>query len=125
METLTWFDGPDYPFGERISYYSTTHTSDAAYIIGGFKTKNVVAEFINGQWRRLKDLNKGRDSHGSINIGTKTIIIGGEAISGLYAETEVWEFETGDNNIIGATLQNNNYAYGIGLYAVNFDFCRK
>ena len=67
----------------RISYYSTTHTSDAAYIIGGFKTKNVVAEFINGQWRRLKDLNKGRDSHGSINIGTKTIIIGGEAISGL------------------------------------------
>ena len=41
------------------------------------------------------------------------------------AETEVWEFETGTNNIIGATLENNYYAYGIGLYAVNFDFCRK
>jgi len=43
----------------------------------------VVAEFKNGRWARLKDLNKGRDSHGSINIGTKTMVIGGEAISGL------------------------------------------
>ena len=67
----------------RISYYSTTHTADAAHIIGGSKTKNVVAEFKNGRWARLKDLNKGRDSHGSINIGTKTMVIGGEAISGL------------------------------------------
>ena len=47
-------------------------------------------------------------------------------ISKLFsAETEVWEFETGDNNIIGATLENNSYAYGIGLYTINFDFCRK
>ena len=66
----------------KISYYSTTHTADAAQIIGGIKTKNVVAELKNGRWARLKDLNKGRDSHGSINLGTKTMIIGGEAISG-------------------------------------------
>ena len=67
----------------KIFYYSTTHTSDAVHIIGGSKTKNVVAEFKSGNWARLKDLNKGRDSHGSINIGTKTMVIGGEAISGI------------------------------------------
>ena len=60
-----------------IAYYSTTHTSDAVYIIGGGSTQNVIAEFKNDQWRRLDDLNKGRYAHGSISIGRQTMIIGG------------------------------------------------
>ena len=61
----------------RIAYYSTTHTSDTVYIIGGVVTENLVAEFYNNQWRRLGGLNKGRYRHGSISIGSETMIIGG------------------------------------------------
>ena len=60
-----------------IAYYSTTQTADAAYIIGGGNTKNVIAEFKNDQWTQLDDLNTGRYYHGSITIGTQTMIIGG------------------------------------------------
>ena len=60
-----------------ISAYSTTQTSDAVYIIGGYYTNNIVAEFKNDQWRRLADLNQGRRGHGSITIGGETMIIGG------------------------------------------------
>ena len=61
----------------RIAYYSTTHTTDAVYIIGGVDSENVIAEFKNDQWRQLDDLNTGRYRHGSISIGTETMIIGG------------------------------------------------
>ena len=60
-----------------ISYYSATQTSDAVYIIGGYFTSNIVAEFKNDQWRRLANLNQGRYAHGSITIGGQTMIIGG------------------------------------------------
>ena len=65
-----------------IAYYSTANSPDAAYILGGFYIQTLVAEFRDDKWTQLDDLNKGRDSHGSINLGTKTMIIGGEAISG-------------------------------------------
>ena len=61
----------------EISYYSTTQTVDAVYIIGGWYTSHIVAEFKNDQWRRLADLNQGRRNHGSITIGGETMIIGG------------------------------------------------
>ena len=61
----------------EISYYSTTQTVDAVYIIGGWYTEDIVAEFKNDQWRRLANLNQGRAAHGSITIGGETMIIGG------------------------------------------------
>ena len=36
-------------------------------------------------------------------------------------ETEVWELENGDNKVLTTTLKD--YCYGIGLYAVDFNFC--
>ena len=60
-----------------ISHYSTANTPDAAYIIGGVQTLNLVAEFRNDQWAKLDDLNKGRAGHGSITVGTQTMIVGG------------------------------------------------
>ena len=42
---------------------------------------NVIAEFVNGQWQQLNELNKGRYNHGSITIGTETMIAGGYASS--------------------------------------------
>ena len=36
-------------------------------------------------------------------------------------ETEVWELENGNNKVINPTLIG--YTEGIGLYAVDFNFC--
>ena len=80
LHNLQWFDAPDYPFSSENKYiyaYSVAETSSAAYIIGGYNTEEVVAEFKDFQWRRLADLNKGRTEHGSISIGHQTMIIGG------------------------------------------------
>ena len=65
-----------------IEGYSTAHTSDTVYIIGGWYTKNTVAEFKDGAWRKLANLNQGRRGHGSISIGDETMIIGGENTGG-------------------------------------------
>ena len=43
----------------------------------------------------------------------------------LSVETEVLELGTGNNMIISPTLLAKKYFYGIGLYAVDFNFCRK
>ena len=80
LNTLQWSDVPDYPFSSENKYiyaYSVAETSSAAYIIGGYNTEEVVAQFKDFQWRRLADLNKGRTEHGSISIGHQTMIIGG------------------------------------------------
>ena len=50
---------------------------DAVYIIGGWYTRETVAEFKNDQWRRLANLKQGRYAHGSITIEGQTMIIGG------------------------------------------------
>ena len=80
LNTLQWSDAPDYPFSSENKYiyaYSVAETTSAAYIIGGYNTEEVVAQFKDFQWRRLADLNKGRTEHGSISIGHQTMIIGG------------------------------------------------
>ena len=64
-------------FFSRIAEYSTAHTPDAAYIIGGLNVENQVSEFRNDEWRRLDDLNKGRNRHASITVGSQTMIVGG------------------------------------------------
>ena len=57
--------------------YSATQTSDAVYIIGGYYTWDIVAEFKDDQWRRLANLNQPREANGSITVGGETMIIGG------------------------------------------------
>ena len=60
-----------------ISFYSTASTSEAAYIIGGVNTENIIAEFKNDSWRRMGTLAKGRRGHGTIHIGDEIMVIGG------------------------------------------------
>jgi len=43
----------------------------------------------------------------------------------LSIPTEVWEFPSGATKRINPTFKSGDYGYGTGLYAVNFDFCRK
>ena len=38
-----------------------------------------MAEFKDDRWRRLHDLFQGRTEHGSLTVGSQTIIIGGIA----------------------------------------------
>ena len=69
-------------FFSRIAEYSTAHSPDAAYIIGGISVGNLVAEFKNGEWRQLDNLNKARDRHASITVGSQTMIVGGAKSTG-------------------------------------------
>ena len=61
----------------KVYGYSTASTFDAAYIIGGDYTRDVIAEFKNYIWRNLGSLVKPRDSHASISLNGETMIIGG------------------------------------------------
>ena len=71
----------------------------AAYIIGGYNTLDIIAEFQNYKWRQVGSLKRGRRNHGSIIVGEQTMIIGGldPSIDGVNMndypmETEVWVF---------------------------------
>ena len=61
----------------QIWGYSTASTSEAAYIIGGTYTKNIIAEFKNDSWRQVGTLAKGRHAHGTIQLGDEVMVIGG------------------------------------------------
>lgn len=85
MTTKTWSVAADYPFKtprytySNIYHYSTAHTVDAVYILGGATTQNIIAEYKDDQWRHLGNLNHGRYHHGSITIQDKIMIVGGFA----------------------------------------------
>ena len=60
-----------------IREYSAVSTSEAAYVIGGYFTRDIIAEFKNGNWRQFGTLSKGRSYHGSIKMGDEFMVIGG------------------------------------------------
>ena len=69
----------------RVFVYSTAATDDAAYIIGGTdgsSNSQTIAEFKNDQWRKIGDLTQGRYWHGSVSIGQRTMVVGGNTKSG-------------------------------------------
>ena len=77
---------PNYRFDRRLGiliffrgiyHYSTTHTDDAVFIIGGYHTGNIVAEFKDFTWQQVATLRQARSRHASITLGRQTIIIGG------------------------------------------------
>ena len=65
-----------------IYAYSTASTSEAAYIIGGGSTPEIIAEFKNGAWNQFGTLTKGRRRHGSISLGNEFMVIGGGTFDG-------------------------------------------
>ena len=71
-------------FFSSIYLYSTASTSDAVYIIGGFREtetgsldNSLITHFRNDKWNQDGTLIKGRYGHESITIGEKTMIFGG------------------------------------------------
>lgn len=132
------FDSLYYLSSRRVYGYSTAASTNAAFIIGGDRTRDVIAEFKNNAWRNLGSLNRPRNSHASISLNGETMIIGGYSSVRLVIiydlmhlgniifsalETEIWNFVAENNKIINPTLPHNHYAYGVALYLVPFDFC--
>ena len=64
----------------RIQDYSAVSTSEAAYIIGGSSTPEIIAEFKNSNWRQVGTLSKGRRLHGSIKMDDEFMVIGGWSV---------------------------------------------
>ena len=60
--------------------YSSVSTSEAAYIIGGSNTREIIAEFKNDNWSQFGTLSKGRWVHGSIGMGDEFMVIGGYSV---------------------------------------------
>ena len=63
-----------------ICYYSTAMTDQAAYIISGYQDwydSKTIAEFKNNQWRKFGELAQARNFHGSISVGSRTMVVGG------------------------------------------------
>ena len=56
-------------FFSQITAYSTAFTSEAAYIIGGEYTREIIAEFKNDARSQFGTLARGRAWHGSITLG--------------------------------------------------------
>ena len=66
-----------------IRAYSTASTLEAAYIIGGYHTMNIIAEFKDGSWRQSGTLAEGRYYHGSIALENDVMVIGGYSYDGM------------------------------------------
>ena len=69
-------------FLSAINAYSTVDLTDGVVFIAGkevnwWTSSKIVAKFANDEWSKLPDLKQGRSWHGSIQIGSKTVIIGG------------------------------------------------
>jgi len=43
----------------------------------------------------------------------------------LSLPTEIWELENGNNKLVNPIMTDNYYSEGIGLFAVDFNFCKK
>ena len=63
----------------RISEYSVAATNTAAFVIGGYigVSARVIAKYENDEWSHYGNLRKNRHGHGSITLGTKTMVFGG------------------------------------------------
>ena len=47
------------------------------------------------------------------------------SVSLFSAETEIWHFGYGNNKVISPSIPSGYFAYGPGIYSVEFDFCHK
>ena len=65
-----------------VSHYSTTSTSEAAYIIGGSPGDGqnyfTITEYKNNAWKQMGTLKNGRRYHGSISLDDEIMVIGGD-----------------------------------------------
>merc|ERR1711990_267087 len=121
-DSQKWEQLADYPFstGNRIAYYSTTSTDESVLIIGGYtygspSIISIIAEYKNGSWTNIGNLAQARYGHGAITSGSITMVVGGYPFSGSSTNTELWEFDTLETQIMDPTLSSNYLYFGVFL----------
>ena len=108
-----------------IYYWSTTQTFDVAYIIGGRYTPNVVAMYKDDEWHRRDNLYQGRMGSGAITVGAQTMIIGGDSFNSQSIQTEIWKLDDEVYNITQPNLAKDAFAWGLALFEVRANYCKK
>jgi len=84
---------------------------------------DTIAKYENDGWSKYGKLHRGRQAHGVIQVGATTFVIGGMTEFNMPAETETWDLGEHSMDMISPEL--SNYEFGLGLWAVSSDFCRK
>ena len=110
-----------------ISHYSTASTNDAVYVIGGWssidggvgeKVKR-IAEFKEGRWTIIGEMEKPRRYHGSISFGGKTLIFDDDDDT-----VEIWNLER-KQKLSTFNAPDDPLWSGFGMFTVNKDFCKQ
>ena len=84
--------------------------------------------YKDGEWHQRDNLNQGRMGSRAITIGAQTMIIGGQdgvPVNSQSMQTEIWELDDEVYNIIQPNLPNDAYAWGLALFEVDANFCKK
>ena len=81
--------------------------------------------YKDGEWHQRDNLNQGRRGSRAITIGAQTMIIGGNDLNSQNIQTEIWELDDEVYNIIQPNLTNDAYAWGLALFEVDANFCKK
>ena len=99
-----------------IYSYATTSTEDAVFIIGGINNENRVAEYKNGKWTNVGDMEIMRIRTRSITFGGQTMIISSEF---LFPTVEIWDLEQRNriNTFKGFSMHD------FGVFLIQKDFC--
>ena len=89
--------------------------------------RKISHQNLNMRWTKIGDLATGRNGHGAIISGSKIMIVGGDTDDPNQwpAGTEVWDLENNVGEVIDPSLPRTNYSWGVALFLVTDDFCRK
>ena len=145
--SLAWGSAADNPFGglvcickiinkrNRLRYFNsiylsiygfaTASTDDAVFIFGGSLTQRSIAEYKNGNWKIVGELNKNRYGNVrylrfrtySISFGEHTIIIDSQDET-----VEIWNLEQKER-ITTFKRPNGMFHCGWGLFLIEKNFC--
>ena len=110
-----------------IYAYSTASTNDAVYVIGGvssidggrYEEVKTIAEFKEGRWTKIGEMEKPRVVHGSISFGGKTLIFDDDDDT-----VEIWNLER-KQKLSTFNAPHDQLGVGFGMFIVNKDFCKQ
>merc|ERR1711893_139332 len=100
-----------------IYFYSTASTEDAVFIIGGNNNGKRIAEYKNGKWTNVGELEKSRYDTRSITFGGQTMIID------PYDPTvEIWNLEQ-RKKLTTFERPPGEFYGGFGMFLIQKNFC--
>ena len=112
MSTMTWTSAADFQlqaecYFSEIRGYSTAHTADAVFIIGGLCNEENVVQYKDDVWTKVGELNQRRLYHSSISINDQTMIVGGYDWSQRYVDlwlirSQMKHMNSCSNNVLRA-----------------------